>query len=66
MVICHEHTANHQVVNPFLNPFERLGVEDSDIEGTGIVLTITKKLMDLMNGNIFLKSPNRKRKPVHH
>lgn len=33
-------------------PFHRLGAEGSKIEGSGIGLTITKRLMDLMNGNV--------------
>ncbi len=37
-------------------PFNRLGAEYSDIEGTGIGLTISKQLMELMNGEIGLKS----------
>ena len=37
-------------------PFNRLGAENSAIEGTGIGLSITKQLMDLMNGSITLTS----------
>jgi len=41
-------------------PFERLGAEHSEVEGTGIGLTITKKLMTLMNGTISLESEKNK------
>jgi PAS domain S-box-containing protein len=38
------------------DPFNRLGAENSVIEGTGIGLSITKQLIELMNGSITLSS----------
>ncbi len=37
-------------------PFSRLAAENSEIEGTGIGLTITRQLVEQMNGRIDLKS----------
>ncbi len=37
-------------------PFNRLGADRSEIEGTGIGLAITKKLVELMNGSITVES----------
>lgn len=43
-------------INNLFEPFNRLGRELSNIEGTGIGLTITKKLIELMGGDIYVKS----------
>lgn len=37
-------------------PFNRLGAEDSEIEGTGIGLTITRRLLELLGGEVEAQS----------
>ncbi|WP_440057034.1 PAS domain-containing protein (plasmid) [Pseudoalteromonas sp. T1lg65] len=45
-----------ELIDDLFKPFNRLTEEHSDIEGTGIGLTITKKLMTLMGGSIEVDS----------
>ena len=42
--------------NLLFKPFERAGAENSEIEGTGIGLVISKRLADLMDGEIGFSS----------
>jgi len=43
-------------VSSLFTPFERLGAETTQVEGTGIGLTIAKQMMELMNGEIGVDS----------
>ena len=43
-------------INELFKPFVRLNSEDSGIEGTGIGLTITRELVELLDGNIYVDS----------
>ncbi len=38
-------------------PFNRLGAESGEVEGTGIGLTITRQLIELMGGSVGVDSP---------
>lgn len=43
-------------IGELFQPFNRLGAEASEIEGTGIGLTITRRLADMMGGNLGVDS----------
>ena len=47
-------------ISQLFDPFNRLGAENSDIEGTGIGLTITKSLVEDMYGKIGVLSEENK------
>jgi PAS domain S-box-containing protein len=43
-------------LSSLFEPFDRLGAEETDIEGTGIGMAISKKLIEVMNGSIGVES----------
>lgn len=45
-----------QQISKLFKPFERVGAENSAIQGTGLGLALTKNLMELMQGNIGVES----------
>jgi signal transduction histidine kinase len=47
-------------LNSLFVPFNRLGADTTDVEGTGIGLSITKQLVEMMEGSIFVKSVPKK------
>lgn len=43
-------------ISKLFKPFQRVGAEQSEIEGTGLGLSVAKKLMEVMNGKIGVES----------
>jgi PAS domain S-box-containing protein len=43
-------------IDKLFQPFERIGAEKSNTEGSGLGLTVVKKLLDVMNGKIGVES----------
>jgi CheY-like chemotaxis protein len=43
-------------VGELFQPFSRLGIENSNIEGTGIGLTITRRIVEAMGGTVDVQS----------
>jgi CheY-like chemotaxis protein len=46
----------HEHIDRIFNPFERLGAENSRIEGTGLGLAVVKKLTELLYGELGVTS----------
>ncbi|MCW8853851.1 MAG: ATP-binding protein [Gammaproteobacteria bacterium] len=51
---------NNEQLSQLFTPFERLGLEKSNIEGTGIGLVITHKLVQMLGGTIGAESKSGK------
>jgi len=47
---------NNEQLAELFHPFKRLGAESKDIEGTGIGLTITQRIVELMGGSVGVES----------
>jgi len=43
-------------IDDLFKPFNRLGAEKTNIEGSGIGLALTKKIIDMMDGNLYVES----------
>lgn len=43
-------------LNRIFTPFERIGADNSPVEGTGLGLSVVKKLMDAMGGSVGVES----------
>lgn len=50
------HGVDMEMLDELFEPFNRLGAENSGIEGTGVGLALTKKLVEYMNGEISVRS----------
>jgi signal transduction histidine kinase len=46
----------HDKLERLFAPFDRLGAEASDVEGTGLGLALTKRLVEVMGGTLSLES----------
>lgn len=71
---CHDNNNNHMMINivdtgigineenikKLFIPFERLGVENTGIDGTGIGLVICKQLIEFMDGTLGVESTEGK------
>ncbi|MBT5376014.1 MAG: PAS domain S-box protein [Nitrospinaceae bacterium] len=51
---------SREQLNQLFDPFNRLGAENGNIEGTGIGMTISKNLVEAMNGSIGVESQTGK------